>query len=210
MFGLATATTARADFTVISSLTGANDGPDEITASNGTWLANEFVTGTNAAGYSLSSVTISMGAANNAVGAFVMEIFSNNAGLGIPGTLLQTLTGNANPSTAGNYTYTATSLNLNPSTIYWLVEGVTSGAGSYNDTFTVSPGSYLNQGWSLPGTFTTGNAPGAGWNISTITSGPTRFSLQIVPEPAESALAFGVVGLAAVMVQRRKRAAFVT
>src|SRR5437868_4345731 len=60
-------------------------------------------------------------------GEFVVDLYSNNGGL--PGTLLETLSGNNDPQAPGTYTFTSTGSLLLANTTYWIVQGISIGGG---------------------------------------------------------------------------------
>ena len=104
------------------------------------WLAADFITGTNTSGYVLNSIQLGMtGASGNHIG-FTAMIYSATVGAGVsPGSNLGTLDGSANPSTNGIYTYTDdSSLTLSPSTDYFIVltSGTTVANGAYQWNYT--------------------------------------------------------------------------
>lgn len=82
----------------------------------------------------LQSATIRMGNATTPSGGFSLRIYAENEfGFGPTNPVLATLVGSANPSTAGEYTYTVpgAGLSVQSGSTYWLVASVTSGDGIY-------------------------------------------------------------------------------
>jgi len=93
-------------------------------------LAQSFKT--DSVNVSLTSVVLRMDAASEPSGGFFVKIYDATGASQKPNRLLATLSGPANPATAGNYAYTPTGpLDLSPNTFYWVVAGVSSGLGQY-------------------------------------------------------------------------------
>eukprot|EP01031_Cornospumella_fuschlensis_P007416 gene7416-9187_t len=91
--------------------------------------AQPFLT-TASGPFEITTVTLRMAPGFTAGGGFSVAIYS---GASAPSQLVTNgrLVGESNPMAAGNYTYTASGLTLDPDTPYWIVASVTSGAGSY-------------------------------------------------------------------------------
>jgi hypothetical protein len=122
--------------------------------------------------------------------------------------MLEALSGSANPAAAGNHTYTSSGLVLAPSTSYWIVAGVTAGAGDYTWNMTNS-NSYTGS-WSIPSTATHIYSFDLGSNWESAADGfPRKFSISAsaIPESSTTAalLATAAIG-AAVWWRRRERA----
>ena len=157
--------------------------------------AESFRTGSAAS--QLSEVMVRMAAGTTSGGNFYVQLFDATGTSHAPGALLTTLAGEANPFTAGNYTYSG-SYNLAANTDYWIKLGVSSGAGLYNlwqgtlPTTGMTPygrAVYWNSEWSVYGTAN---------NLSMQIS-----SLSAVPEPSEwAAMSLGVLGV--VWVAKRR------
>ena len=156
--------------------------------------AQSFRTGST--GSQLSGVTLRMSGAYADGGNFTVGLYNSTTdGGNNPGTSLLTLSGSADPFTAGNYTYTG-SYALAANTDYWIVLAVF-GQGNYN----------ICMGPSGP---TVGTSPyGRGeYNDNIWQQSPNNLSMQIsslsaVPEPSEwAAISFGVLGM--VWVAKRR------
>ena len=132
---------ARAEV-VLSNLTETSSDADPVYG--GLWLASSFVTNDQA--WTLTSATLSLGAAANTSGNLFVNLYSNATNL--PGSPLGTLSGSDNPASAGQYTYTLNGIGLDPSTTYRLVAGVSSGNGVYSWPYTYSIAS--TGVWSIP------------------------------------------------------------
>lgn len=117
------------------------------------------------------------------------------------------LTGTANPSTAGSYTFTAASQVLAANTTYWIVAGVSSGAGSYRWNASTAAGFYETAFTTQPDAFAASNDGGTSWSVSTgASSNPYLFSVSAVavPEPSTYAALAGVAALGLALWRRRR------
>jgi hypothetical protein len=160
------------------------------------WVAQPFVTGSNSAGYTLTSVSLVLNVAKQPAGGggddggptygpLVVSIYSSS-GSGV-GTLLTAgqLGGASNPST-GTDVWTPTSgstLLLAPSTEYWLVASTNATALEYVWGVAANQGSG-DIGWTIPGGYDLSSNQGATWSS---TSNDTLFSVNAAditaPEP---------------------------
>ena len=112
-------------------------------------VAQAFMTGSNAAGYSVFSVGVHTGVTGGAVPS--VAIYSDSSGL--PGTSLHTLTaaGTADGSVATEEIFTASGVDLAASTKYWVVVANSSSSGSLSLRVEL-PGSLTGaMGWTLVG-----------------------------------------------------------
>ena len=218
---------ARAEV-VLSNLT--ESGVDYAPLSSGLWFGVSFVTNNQA--WTLTSATLSFDTAENTSGNLFVNLYSNATNS--PGSSLGTLSGSDNPASAGQYTYTTNGINLDPSTTYWLVAGVSSGSGVYRWLYT-DPTTSTGV-WSIPstntyaynetGVGTTGYRPTEGLGTTGYrpteglgTSGsstwsshpgtPQLFSIEATAVPEPSTYAMALAGLACggySVFRRRKRA----
>lgn len=181
-----------------------------ITVDSSNWLAQLFSTDSSAASFSVTSVSLALGNAANTSGNFFVSI-NNNTGSNLPGTTVGTLSGTANPSTAGTYTFTSAGISLNANTKYWIRVGVSSGSGSYSWLDTQSFEGFNHTGtWSLFNDFANGIPTdsysfngGSSWNKAYGT--PYKFELSAVPEPTTIGLvAAGLAASAFGLMRRRK------
>jgi hypothetical protein len=170
------------------------------------WFGQSFSMGSSSA--TLSSVVLSMTADNAVVptGNFFVSLYDATGAGSTPGASLLTLSGSANPATAGDYTYTG-SLLLAANTTYYVVAGVSSGSGVYEwaahsseDNGTIGYSDSFNSGvtWNSDNT-----PPGTVFTDAT-------FNMQIngnissVPEPAEWGLiSCALLGLVCIVGRRR-------
>jgi hypothetical protein len=98
------------------------------------WQAEVFSTGKNPGGYVLDSVQLAMTPASGAPDDFTVMLYTAGGNIAAaPGNSIGALSGSGDPSTGGLYTYTADSLELAPSTTYFIVvtAGTASSAGAY-------------------------------------------------------------------------------
>jgi hypothetical protein len=172
------------------------------------WLAATFFTGGNAGGYMLNSVQLSMLDSSGSPNDFTVMIYSANIGVGInPGSSVGTLTGSANPSTAGIYTYTATSaLTLSPGAYFIVLTSGTAVANGAYDWSLSGVNSYTStDGWRVTGGMSSGvyqSFNGASWTSLSATYPEFAINATATPEP-------GVIGLFAlggllIAFQRRR------
>jgi hypothetical protein len=172
---------------------------------NNAWLAADFITGTNANGYTLNSVQLAMTNATDSPSDFTAMIYSAVAFTSInPGSNLETLNGSANPSTSGIYIYTDVSnLMLSPNTYYFIVltagTAVTTGAYSWSVTDTPSSG-YNGYHWGGE-VFFADSSNGSSWNYTPGIYGQFAINATAVPEP--SAISLILLGSGVLFYVRR-------
>ena len=204
------AVTAQAEV-VVSNLYLTNTIADYVSSSE--WVAQSFTTNNQA--WTIASATLSFITASDSSGNLFIDVYSN--GTNSPGTSLGPLSGSSNPAATGEYTYTSTGINLDPSTTYWLVAGVSSGSGYYHwiyDASETTPPPSLGV-WSIPSinTYADSVDGGSSWEVWNLE--PFLFSVEataagppIVPEidPATGSGAISLVaGVLAMIEQRRRR-----
>jgi hypothetical protein len=113
------------------------------------WLAADFVTGTNAGGYSLNSFQLALADASGSPSGFTAMLYTGAPNPG-PGSSLGTLNGSLNPVAGGIYTYSpASNLTLSRNTGYFIVltAGTAVANGAYEWSFTSTNAPTLNGGW---------------------------------------------------------------
>ena len=112
--------TAQGTITYLSNVGQTSAGGTAVGSDS--WLAAGFQTGSYVGGYTLNSIQLGMADASGTPGPFTVKLYSS---LGIavsPGSSLATLSGPANPTAAGNYTYTpVSSIALSPNYDYFVV-----------------------------------------------------------------------------------------
>ncbi len=167
------------------------------------YVAQSFTVG--ATSYNLSSVVLSLGAKELHGGGstFFVELLDATGAGHTPGAVLKTLTGNTDPTSAGQYTFTpSTTTVLAANTSYYIAAGTASGADIYRwDIADVASGTnpygvaqHGGSGWSLIGNLTS-------FGLAMQVNG----SLSPVPEPSEWA-AVSVAMLGLVYVAKRRLA----
>ena len=120
----------------------AGQSNDESTLLSSKDIAQSFTTGTNASGYTLTSLELQLQTAGTAP---TVTLHSGSA----TGTKVADFTRQASvSSTAGLHTFTATgAVNLNPSTEYWVVAD--GGSVNWTNTSQVAEDSGAADGWSI-------------------------------------------------------------
>ena len=171
--------------------------------------AQTFTTGS--AGGTLSSISVSFAAKSFSNNTFSLRLYSN--GSGQPGSLIEALSGSAQPS-EGVFTYgSGGSTVLDPNTTYWWVVSSSTNGVILRPEYASSPA--VDSG-TLPG-WTIGNRySGSIFNstsLPTFTSaGSTPFLSSVslvgspIPEPSSYALYCGFAAFAGVALRRRRRA----
>jgi hypothetical protein len=160
-----------------------SNGNDWVNSIN--YLAQSFKT--DATNTRLTSVILRMDGDADAYGGFFVRIYNATGANQRPNQPVATLTGSANPATAGNYEYQPTgSLDLATNTCYWVVAGVSSGLGQYAWRRELPPS--IEVGSTIGNSFNS-LAFGFGWSAP---STGEAFSMQVnaqpVPKPASRPL----------------------
>ena len=187
----------------------------EITVSESSWLAQLFGTDDSASSFTLKTVTLSLGSAADTSGNFHVSIHGNTVD-NLPGASVGILYGSTDPSTPGDYVFTpnrALGLTLEANTMYWVVVGVSSGAGSYSWWDTDETAGLAHTGtWSLydnpmEGLPTDAYSLDGGETWSAAYGSPYQLSISTmaVPEPSAYGLIAAGLALAAVATYRRRR-----
>ncbi|HVU07402.1 MAG TPA: choice-of-anchor R domain-containing protein [Verrucomicrobiae bacterium] len=176
--------------TYLSNLGQAPVGSNPV--GNDSWLAAGFFTGNNVGGYMLNSVQLEMTDASGSPSGFTIMIYDrgDNPNVIVPGSSLGVLSGSADPSTGGIYTYTTSGLTLSPSTYYYVVltAGTAVANGAY-DWSVMNTASY-NPDDSWIGSVTLVSHDGSSWG--TLPTYPqydfSQFAITAtpVPEPSSS------------------------
>ncbi len=147
--------------------------------SGGAWIANEFTTGSNTNGYTVSQVTVPISPGSGS-GNVTLRIFSKVSGTAKPGASLATLTntGDAN----GNYTFSCsgTGCDLSAGTSYFLVLSAASGY-NYRWAATASNNETGSAGWAIGNTYTASFDSGSSWTPDANTR-VAKFSITATPK----------------------------
>ena len=166
------------------------------------WFASSFVTDASAAAFTLDQIELSMSATGGgSEGGFTVGIYADSANA--PGTLLETLSGDANPAPAGLYDYTSAGLSLSTNTKYWVVVGVTVD----NFFFWNIENSLPTGTWTIPGAVSISTNAGSDWETFTgVDDKPLMFSVSATPGPEPAGAGLLALGFAAVAMARKRRA----
>ncbi len=180
---------------------GQNDGDTlgDVTEAQG------FTTGNNAQGYIFNNTVLDI---DNAVGSpsnFEVKLY--NASGSDPGSVIDTLSGDNNPATVGEYTYTpGSSINLSANTTYFIAAFAQGAAGDnyYKLNVTISASQTSSDGWTIADLDNFSDNNGTTW--MQIPPAPNVFQFSIdataVPEPADYTVIFGGMALAGVLYRR--------
>jgi hypothetical protein len=158
---------------------------------NDSWMAQQFFTGTNSAGYALNAVQLLMDPALGSASGFNASIYSS-PGNGAPGVELASLSG-SDPAAGGIFSFAASGLMLSPGATYAIVLTATtpiaqgayewSAADSFGHDMT-APG----DPWSIPDVYYS-SADGSSWTFHG-RGNVFQFAIDgaAVPEPGFSSL----------------------
>jgi hypothetical protein len=178
---------AQGTITYLSNLGQTASGSSSVGSDS--WFAADFITGTNAGGYTLNSVQLAMTDASGNPSGFTVMLFGKGSQLGtvLPGSSLGSMSGSASPTSAGTYTYTApANLELSPDTHYFVVltagTTVANDAFAWSDTSIASPG-YNSYHWGGEVSFAQ-SSDGLNWNFTSGTYGQFALNATAVPEPS--------------------------
>jgi hypothetical protein len=194
---------AQGTTTFVSNLGDISSGG--VAVGSNSWLAADFITGTNTSGYALNSIQLAMADASGNPSGFTVTIDASANDPLIVGSVLGTLTGSANPVAAGTYTYIAPpSLTLSPSTTYYIVvnagTAVVDGDYGWSVTSTPSPG-YNSYHWGGEISFAQ-SSDGLNWSFTSGSYG--QFALNATPAPEPGLIGLFALGGLLVGFQRWK------
>jgi hypothetical protein len=174
---------------------------------NDSWLAVDFRTGTNAAGYSLNSFQLALADASGNPSGFTAMLYTlggyANPG---PGSSLGTLNGSLSPVTGGIYTYSpASNLTLSRSATYFIVLTAATAVadGAYEWSVTSTHTFTLSGGWNGSADFFS-SSDGSNWRQL---GGPyPQFAIYAtdLPVPEPSTLGLLALGGCFLLWRRRK------
>jgi hypothetical protein len=154
------------------------------------WLAQRFITGTNAGGYLLNSAQLLMEVASGSPNGFTVSLYGNS-GSG-PASNLGSLSG-PDPTSGGVFTYATSGIMLSPSTLYFVVAtaATPTAQGAYN--WSAANESAVTDGWFIPVGYNY-SADGLSWQLSRQYTFQMAIYATAVPEPATLALAALALG----------------
>jgi hypothetical protein len=165
------------------------------------WVGQGIISGNNPGGYLLNSVQLMLDADPADPGGFEVSIYSSLNGH--PENELGNLAG-PDPSAGGLFTYTASGLDLSPSTHYFVVVTSATPADQGGYSWRGSAGIILrgNQQWTIDDSYAS-SPNGSSW---TVNGGKIDFQMAIfaTPAPEPAILALSGLGLACLIFRRRK------
>lgn len=175
LIALALLSTSLPAAVVISNLDSTSG--NSFFANSNRYLAQAFKTPATGA-FEVTKVTLNLAAANNTGGGFFVAVYEGDSQptIRVPGGLLA---GSANPATAGRYSYTADGLVLLPSKVYWLVAGVTQGAGQYR-WFAATTATYQTSVFTADARFAQYTPSTTTWVVGSGGT-PNMFSMEAEP-----------------------------
>jgi hypothetical protein len=170
------------------------------------WYAADFITGNNPGGYALNSIQLAMADSSGNPSGLTVMVYSSVAGIAVfPGSSVGTLSGSANPTISGTYTYTpASSLALLANTAYFIVltGGTTVANGAYDWSVTSDPSpGYTSYHWGGE-TFFADSSDGSHWSYTPANYG--QFALTATPTPEPCVISLFALGGLLIALQRRK------
>lgn len=156
----------------LSNLATPSFGAATVSAAN--FKAQPFRT-TAIGPFEITALTLKMALGSDGGGQFTVGIYSGESA---PATLVPNgrLIGESNPLAAGDYTYTAAGLTLDPNTTYWIVASVTAGTGSYRWAIAATA-TYQVAEWAKAEQFGQSFNQGSSWGVQASTF-PYYFSIS--------------------------------
>lgn len=162
-----------------------------------------FTTGDSAT--LLESITVRISHANTPGTGFNVALYSDLEGN--PGSLIETLSGDNNPS-SGDYTYTSSgSLQLAANSTYWWVASMTQGGNqNISLTGTTSTAETGLSGWTIGNSHAYSLSADGDWSSSSPNLPQFSLNVSAVPEPSTYAAFAGFAALIGAFVWRRRKA----
>ncbi|WOO43688.1 choice-of-anchor R domain-containing protein [Rubellicoccus peritrichatus] len=166
-------------------------------------LGQGFTTGPDGGDYTLSSITVRLISRTGSPADIIVALYDDNSGQ--PGSLLETLTGAASPSTAGDYAYTLGSgFALTSDATYYVVLSApgspTNTSYALDDTARYSQTGLI--GWDISDGVNVAFNGGA-WSLNNTRVLKLQVDVTAVPEPSTYALICGVALLGFTAWRRR-------
>lgn len=175
-----------------------------IAVASNQWIAAQFVTGTNSAGYSLDSIDYLSDGVLNTPSGFGLYIYSDAGGF--PGSSIGGLTGSSDPSgVIVTYSYIAPNTPLNASTPYWVVATQAEPTpDGYFWAVTFSTNYFSTDGWDMP--IGTASSPDGGLNWNAIgVGGRFQFAVNATPVPEPQTWAVACLALIGLLWRSRRK-----
>ena len=148
--------------TTFISNTGQVDLGSQATSSNDIPFAQQFTTGSNVGGYTLSAVVVNIKEISAATPAFALHQSTTVSGVEVPGTKVVDLTGSI--TTAGEQSFTpATTTTLSASTRYFVVLFTSIGSVTIRTTTSNDEDSGGSTGWEIADNFVFSVDSGSTW-----------------------------------------------
>ena len=164
-------------------------------------VANSFTTGSS--GTTLSDVSLVIFGSSGT--GFSLALYTDAAGA--PGTAVESLSGNATPTT-GTYSYTSSGSTLAANTTYWVVAAGPSSGPDYYFNFTTTPSTAETgaAGWTIGNSYSYSTSPSLTWTPAGSSAIQFSVNTTAVPEPSSYAALAGVGALMLVASRRRRSA----
>ena len=183
---------AQAQTTFVSNLGQSNSSSDAIAESTAPH-AQQFETGSNAGGYTLTEIVVNIRAASTGTPAFALYTSKTTPGGDEPDVKVVELSGIS--STAGEQSFTpASATTLSASTKYFVVFTMTTGSASLQRTSSNDIDSGASTGWDIAETSVFSANSGTSWSTSSrsleIAVKGTLVSTTPTPPPMISSIAF--------------------
>ena len=157
--------TPATDTTTFISNTGQTDSITGGLVSNTKYFAQQFMTGSNTGGYSLSAIVVEIHTGSAATPAFALHQSTTVSGVEVPGTKVVNLTGSI--TTAGEQSFTPdTTTTLSASTKYFVVLHTVSSSVLLQRTNSDDEDSGGSTGWEIADNYVVSLNSGSTWLTS--------------------------------------------
>ena len=188
--------------TYVSNLGFTSSGSSPVGSDS--WLAADFLTGTNTGGCLLDSVQLALGDASGNPSGFTAMLYTSYITASVPKSSLGTLNGSLNPVAAGVYTFTpASTLTLSPRLFYDIVLTAETpiAVGVYQWSFATTSACNPIDYWLAGGPVLTSGSGSPAWTPSGAIAAQFAINATAVPEPS----ALGLLALGGFLVAWRHR-----